>query len=335
MNDLDISLADAEGLVALGELPAIGPKSAKAIAAHHATLAEAVAQAQAVVRSKDKHPFLNKKAVASLSDADLVRSCHAKAVRDLDMVREAGGFVLSFGMPEWPGLLSLVDDAPLVLRVFGRLEFPVRACACVGTRQPNAFGAAVTERMTAHLCEADYAIVSGLANGVDWGAHKVALEHDAHAIGVIGYGFGSDRADKRRIDDILEAGGTVVSEFGWAVPPSAGTLMNRNRTLTGLSAGTCAMQGSTGTGGTRKAVSDAYRQGRPVFIPRPPSAYADPDRDALIAFAEAHEKAELLTIIDGKAQYPDMLGRLHRSVVALTGMLSESPEPSLSAAGFP
>jgi len=70
----------------------------------------------------------------------------------------------------------MIDDAPPLLAIRGNadvLAMPV--VAIVGSRNASAAGVKMTERLTRGLCEAGFAIASGLARGIEAAAHRANL----------------------------------------------------------------------------------------------------------------------------------------------------------------
>jgi len=87
----------------------------------------------------------------------------------------------------FPLNLRLVHDAPPLLFVQGTLiDDDRRAVAIVGTREPSAAGRALAGRLAAGAVERGYAVVAGLAAGIDTAAHAAALNAGGRTIAVSG-----------------------------------------------------------------------------------------------------------------------------------------------------
>ena len=77
------------------------------------------------------------------------------------------------------GLLAL-HDAPPLLFARGQLQRPLGpALAVVGSRNPTHQGRENARAFAYNLCAGGYAVVSGMAMGIDAAAHQGALQADA------------------------------------------------------------------------------------------------------------------------------------------------------------
>ena len=83
---------------------------------------------------------------------------------------------MALGEPDYPLRLQMIDDAPPVLAIRGHapaLALPM--VAIVGSRNASGAGMKFTQRIARELGEAGFAIVSGLARGIDAAAHGACL----------------------------------------------------------------------------------------------------------------------------------------------------------------
>src|SRR6516225_8095869 len=99
-----------------------------------------------------------------------------EAERELAAMKRLGIGLLAMGEPEYPYRLAMIDDAPPRLAVRGHLAtLASPMVAIVGARNASAAGVRLAERFARELGEAGFAIVSGLARGIDAGAHRGSL----------------------------------------------------------------------------------------------------------------------------------------------------------------
>lgn len=114
-------------------------------------------------------------------------------------------------------------------------NFP--SIAIVGTRKITSYGTTVTEKLTAQLVSYGVTIVSGLAFGVDAEAHKTTLANNGTAIAVLGCGVDCPfpRENEHLYSEIIEHGGTIISEYPLGQEPNKGTFPARNRIIAALS----------------------------------------------------------------------------------------------------
>src|SRR5690606_20555620 len=100
-----------------------------------------------------------------------------EAERELERTERAGAAIVAIGEPEYPMLLAQMDNAPPLVTVKGGTDIFMRpAVAIVGSRNASAAGTRIAARIAAGLGEAGYAVVSGLARGIDAAAHQASLE---------------------------------------------------------------------------------------------------------------------------------------------------------------
>jgi DNA processing protein len=174
--------------------------------------------------------------------------------------------VLTLGDPGYPAALLSTEDPPLMLFVEGRAELlSAPALAVVGSRHPTPQGAANAREFASHLSAEGWAIVSGLAQGIDGAAHEGALCGRGSTVAVIGTGpdIAYPRQHAALARRIAEAG-ALVSEFAPGTPPLAENFPLRNRIIAGLGRGTLVVEAALQSGSliTARLAAEA---GREVF----------------------------------------------------------------------
>jgi DNA processing protein len=98
------------------------------------------------------------------------------AERELAAMRALGVGLLAMSEADYPQRLAMIDDAPPLLAVRGNVAtLGLPMVAIVGARNASAAGVRFAERLARELGEAGFAIVSGLARGIDAGAHRGSL----------------------------------------------------------------------------------------------------------------------------------------------------------------
>src|SRR4029077_7218335 len=89
----------------------------------------------------------------------------------------------------YPRALLEIPDPPPLLYAVGRVELLQHPCfAIVGSRNATAQGDANAESFAKALSDAGFAIVSGLAVGIDAAAHRGGLAGVALTVAVLGTG---------------------------------------------------------------------------------------------------------------------------------------------------
>jgi DNA processing protein len=109
--------------------------------------------------------------------------------------------------------------------------------AIVGSRRPSPYGEAVAEQLAADLARAGVVVISGLALGIDAAAHRGALVGGGVTVAVMGTGVDIvyPAAHGKLAEDILTAGGALVSQFPDGTTPRRHNFPARNWTMAALS----------------------------------------------------------------------------------------------------
>ncbi len=168
---------------------------------------------------------------------------------------------------EYPPLLREIGDPPVFLSGRGDWSLLCRPLiALVGTRAMTSYGRRVVEAFVPPLARAGFVTVSGLALGIDAAVARQSLAHDGPTIAVLGNGLGSVYPPENRdlADDILQAGGLLISEFPLEAVPGKYTFPSRNRIIAGLCPGTVVCEAPAQSGAVITAEL-ALEYGREVF----------------------------------------------------------------------
>jgi DNA processing protein len=182
-------------------------------------------------------------------------------------VAAQGATVVSFGCPEYPERLKEIYDPPPVLWVRGRASLLSRpAIAVVGTRHPTPYGSGVAEILARDLAVRRLLIVSGMARGIDSCAHRGALAARMPTVAVWGTGIDVvyPKENKKLAEEILAAGGSIVSEVPMGTFPAPQNFPRRNRILSGLSIAVLVVEAGENSG-TRVTARCAAEQNRDLF----------------------------------------------------------------------
>jgi DNA processing protein len=109
--------------------------------------------------------------------------------------------------------------------------------AIVGSRLPSPYGEAVAEQLSAELSRAGVTVISGLALGIDAAAHRGALLGGGVTVAVMGTGVDVvyPAVHTKLAEDILAAGGALVSQFPDGTTPRRHNFPARNWTIAALS----------------------------------------------------------------------------------------------------
>lgn len=140
----------------------------------------------------------------------------------------------------FPGTLRHIVDPPKTLYVRGTLPPKDHKLLCiVGSRALSDYGRRVLTHFFTKLQGYPISIVSGLALGTDGLAHKLALQHGLHTIAVPGSGISDEalypKTHAYLAQNILEAGGALISEFPPEFRAQMWSFAKRNRIMAGMS----------------------------------------------------------------------------------------------------
>lgn len=183
------------------------------------------------------------------------------------LARAEGVQLITYGSGGYPPQLAEIYDPPLVLYVRGNAAAMLETgIAIIGTRHPTPYGLGMCERLSQDLSNCGLVIFSGMARGIDSVAHRGAVA--AHGRTVAVFGTGVDviypRENRKLSEQILELGGTLVSEFPLGTGPTPHNFPLRNRIISGLSRGVLVVEAGEYSG-TRITARCALEQSREVF----------------------------------------------------------------------
>ncbi len=174
--------------------------------------------------------------------------------------------IICLGDDTYPEPLRNIPDPPPVLYVSGDTSILNRpAVAIVGTRTPTPYGDHMAVRIAGGLAARGIVVVSGLAWGIDTGAHRAALEAGGITIAVFGSGLDvvypeQNKELARRISE----NGCLISEFPLGASPEKFNFPRRNRIISGLSRAVVVVE-AAGKSGALVTADLALEQGRDVF----------------------------------------------------------------------
>jgi len=170
---------------------------------------------------------------------------------------------------EYPDNLRAVHDRPPLIFVAGRLQpSDTRSVAVVGSRKASGEGLERAASIAGHLVGSGYAVMSGLAAGIDTAAHTATLAAGGRTVAVIGTGLAhSYPPENAALQRKIVNKGAVVSQFWPEAPPSLRSFPMRNAVMSGLTLGTVVVEASA-TSGARVQARLGLAHGRSVFLAR-------------------------------------------------------------------
>lgn len=186
--------------------------------------------------------------------------------RHIKWFKDRGIDILCLEDQNYPEQLKKIPDAPAILCKKGHLpQASQQSVAIVGTTNPTELGILATLELSTLLVQAGFAIVSGLAKGIDTFAHFGAVSANGTTIGVLGCDLFSIYPDENReLADQICQGGALFSEHPFTTQPTSTNLILRNRIISGLSIATVVVE-SGENGGAIRTATFALEQDRLVF----------------------------------------------------------------------
>lgn len=178
------------------------------------------------------------------------------------------------GTRDYPAPLRDARDPIELLYYLGSWELAEapRRVAVVGTRKVSEAGAARTRKLVKALVEADFTVVSGLAEGVDTIAHETAIACGGRTIAVIGTPISEvypkqNVALQRKIAEeyLLISQVPVLRYRSQTWKGNSFFFPERNKTMSALTEATIIVEASQ-TSGTLIQAQAALDQGRKLFI---------------------------------------------------------------------
>lgn len=221
---------------------------------------------------------------AEKAAALLVGKRHSPDWLSSGATEQSGTAIITCYDKNYPSILKEIAQPPWVLYAKGRLELLERpAVALVGTRVPTAYGRHTAAAMARELSQDGFAVVSGLAKGVDAIAHLAALEEAGGTIAVmptpIDTCYPSENLSLFRA---IAQKGLLLSETPLGTTLHRGQFHQRNRIIAGLSRATIVVEGASQSGSLITA-KYAFQMDRELFaVPGPISSPKSEGPNALI-----------------------------------------------------
>lgn len=208
-------------------------------------------------------PNITKQELEALRDKNLepaeriLADCDAKGIS-----------IMTIGDAQYPARLKNTYDPPVVLYVKGKLPWmdEEAAIAIVGTRRASPYGIKTGIRFGYELTKCGGLVVSGLAAGIDTAGAEGALRAGGGCVGVLGCAIDSvyPVGNARLYKDVASVG-ALISEYPPGAETKASNFPQRNRIMSGISAGVLIIEAPKKSGALITAAR-ASEQGRDVFV---------------------------------------------------------------------
>lgn len=210
------------------------------------------------------------------SDFVSASEAYETATKALEKLHKSG--VFHFGVRinkagDYPAKLRHARYPVELLYYQGTWELSeMRGLAVVGSRNPSEGGIQRAARLARELVERNFAVVSGLAAGIDTAAHTAALDAGGRTIAVIGTPLGeSYPKENAELQAHIAKDHLLISQvpvLRYATQPFQSKryyFPERNATMSALTEGTIIVEAGE-TSGTLTQARAALYQGRKLFI---------------------------------------------------------------------
>ncbi len=137
----------------------------------------------------------------------------------------------------FPNSLRNIEEPPMWLFVQGNLNnLHTKSVAIIGSRKSSEDGHWLTRLIVAGMANKNLVSVSGLADGIDQRAHMESIRFGVPTVAVLGTGIDSNypKGSETVREQIINAGGTIVTEYLIGQSYSGHNFVQRNRIQAGL-----------------------------------------------------------------------------------------------------
>ena len=188
---------------------------------------------------------------------EIISDCKANDIKMLSILDE-----------KYPSQLAEIGDPPTVLFLKGNESLLAHVIAIIGTRHSTELGNKIAERVGSYFSN-KYSICNGLVEGID----EHSIYYNGHVtknvVGIISGGIlYKDTCTSnhiRVIDDVLNAGGLIISEFYPRQKEDKFSGSKASRIQAGLSHGLILVQSNV-DGGSKYTLAKFAKLGRPIGI---------------------------------------------------------------------
>lgn len=132
----------------------------------------------------------------------------------------------------YPNQAKVFEDAPIVLYYKGHFQEMEKSIAIVGARRCTQEIKKYAVKITEQYTREGYAIISGMAKGIDSYAHTACLNSGGYTVAVVGNGLDiCYPCEHRKLMDRISDKGLLLSEYPPGTKPTRYTFPQRNRII--------------------------------------------------------------------------------------------------------
>ena len=195
---------------------------------------------------------------------------YKKLVEDTERYYEECRFrniqIIPYTSPKYPIQLKQIKDMPPLLFLRGTIKNGPLA-GIVGTRDASEHGVKLTRYISKIFIENNFGIVSGLAKGIDYTAHSIAVEMKGYTLSILPTPLDNiyPKEHYKIANEILDSGGGLISELPLGIQRGKKAFVQRNRILSAISDVVVPIEMDINSG-TMHTISFAKRQKKLILL---------------------------------------------------------------------
>ena len=191
-----------------------------------------------------------------------------RGVRECEYLAEQGVIFVLKGYSKYPNSLLRLSNPPRWMFVKGNIAalHSTGIVGIIGSRNASSEGHHIAQALAKEMVKRNLIVLSGLAKGIDYEAHRGAIDYYGQTIGVLGHGFKATygAANDHLWPEIIERDGAIVSEYFIYDTPSRETFLRRNEIQAALSNVIIPVECPDLSSGTGATIRRALTIGTPI-----------------------------------------------------------------------
>ena len=224
--------------IMLTQMKGLGPVTQKTLLCICGDIETCFALDYADLIKADPERMIGKRRIESFIEQRKNKTLWEQAEEILRMSESAGIHVITSENIDFPERFKRIKDSPVVLYTRGKLKINsyIHTVGIVGARRCTMEGKKEAIDIANMAVTANFAVISGMAKGIDSYAHTAVIKSSGYTIAVLGNGVDIcyPKEHQRLYEEIAEHG-CVLSEYPPGTLPREFNFPKRNRLIAGLS----------------------------------------------------------------------------------------------------
>ncbi len=252
--------------LALKQSKHLTPRLLRTLLIHYGSAYEIFCQA---TKKQDLQNYQDKKHKIPIQICQELKSniWRDMALQEWQLSKKIEGDVILWTDYRYPLGLKQIIDAPPFFYVRGDISLlSAHSIAIVGSRKFHQASLEQTKKIAKELSACGICVVSGMAKGIDYAAHRGALEEVGSTIAVLGSGINHIYPiENTKLYHEISERGLLISEFPLNSKPLSQNFPIRNRLVSGMSEAVLVAEAELRSGSLITARL-ALEQNRPVYV---------------------------------------------------------------------